>query len=55
MGGTQPALSFRGVSKANEPGIQYHLWIPGLRAGAHPGMTMAAYFGCSFSAAELMQ
>jgi hypothetical protein len=35
-------LSFRGASKASEPGIHNHdwgLWIPGLRQGAHPGMT----------------
>src|SRR5436309_907829 len=34
--------SFRGASKASEPGIHNHdwgLWIPGLRQGAHPGMT----------------
>jgi hypothetical protein len=35
--------SFRGASKASEPGIHNHdrgLWIPGLRQEAHPGMTV---------------
>jgi hypothetical protein len=47
IAGLDPAIhlvspSFRGASEASEPGIHNHdwgLWIPGMRQGAHPGMT----------------
>jgi hypothetical protein len=51
---TKFAPSFRGDAKHRARNPE----IPGLVLAHHPGMTkvvLGGYFGCSFSAAELMQ